>query len=126
MRRSLAFSAADSYVGLVLQLASTAILSRILTPVEVGIFAIAAVFSSLASNFRDFGVAEYLIQEQALTPDKIRAAFGVNIAVSWLMGLLIFSASGLTGEFYRSPGITDVMRVQALEMAHLNLKIQKI
>ena len=114
MRRSLAFSAADSYVGLVLQLASTAILSRILTPVEVGIFAIAAVFSSLASNFRDFGVAEYLIQEQALTPDKIRAAFGVNIAVSWLMGLLIFSASGLTGEFYRSPGITDVMRVQAL------------
>ena len=114
MRRSLAFSAADSYVGLVLQLASTVILSRILTPVEVGIFAIAAVFSSLASNFRDFGVAEYLIQEQALTPDKIRAAFGVNIAVSWLMGLVIFSASGYTGEFYRSPGITDVMRVQAL------------
>ena len=114
VRRSLAYSAADSYVGLVLQLASTVILSRILTPVEVGIFAIAAVFSSLANNFRDFGISEYLIQEQVLTPDKIRAAFGVNIVISWLMGLLIFSASGYIGEFYRSPGITDVMRVQAL------------
>ena len=114
MRRSLAFSAADSYVSLVLQLASTVILSRILTPVEVGIFAIAAVFSTLATHFRDFGVAEYLIQEQALTLGKIRAAFGVNIALSWLMGLLIFSASGYTGEFYGSPSITDVMRVQAL------------
>ena len=113
MRRSLAYSAANSYVSLVLQLASTVILSRILTPVEVGIFAVAAVFSSLASNFRDFGITEYLIQHQALTTQNIRAAFGVNIVVSWLMGLLVFAGAAYAGRFYRTPGITEVMYVQA-------------
>ena len=113
LRRSLAYSAAGSYAGLVLQLTGTVVLSRILTPVEVGIFAVAAVFASMASNFRDFGVAEYLIQEKALTTEKIRAAFGINIAVSWLMGLLIFAAAGYVGRFYRTPGITEVMHVQA-------------
>ena len=113
LRRSLAYSAAGSYASLVLQLTATVVLSRVLTPVEVGIFAVAAVFTSMASNFRDFGVAEYLIQEKTLTNEKIRAAFGVNIVVSWLMGLLIFAGAGYAGRFYRTPGITEVMQVQA-------------
>ena len=114
LRRSLAFSAADSYLGLVLQLASTVVLSRILTPAEVGVFAVATVFASLAANFRDFGVGEYLIQEKNLTDDKIRAAFAVNLAISWLMGLVIFIGAGYAGDFYKSEGIAQVMRVQAL------------
>ena len=36
---------ADSYVGLLLQIASTVIISRLLTPSEVGAFAIAAVLT---------------------------------------------------------------------------------
>ena len=83
IRRSLAFSTLDSYISLVLQLGSTVVLSRLLTPEETGIFAVAAVFASLASTFRDFGVAEFLIQEKALTSDKIRAALTVNITISW-------------------------------------------
>ena len=68
VRRSLAYSLADSYLGVLLQLASTLIISRILTPTEIGIFAVAAVIAALASTFRDFGVAEYLIQEKELSP----------------------------------------------------------
>lgn len=112
LRRSLAYSAAGSYAGLGLQLAGTIALSRILTPVEVGIFAAAAVFTSTVINFRDFGMAGYLIQEKTLTTEKILSAFGVNLAVSWLMGLLIFAGAGYTGTFYRTPGITEVMHVQ--------------
>ena len=44
----------DNYLGVVLQLASTLIISRLLTPDEIGIFAIAAVLAALASTFRDF------------------------------------------------------------------------
>lgn len=114
VRRSLAFSALDSYVGLLLSIASTVVIARILTPVETGVFAVAAVFASLASTFRDFGVAEYLIQEERLTDDMIRAALTVNIAISWLMAVLLFGLSPLAADFYRSPGIGEVMRVQAV------------
>ena len=114
IRRSLAFSTLDSYVGLVLQLASTVVLSRLLTPEQAGTFAVAMVFASLASTFRDFGVAEYLIQERELDNDKLRAALSVNIAVSWTMGACMFGFAPWIADFYRTPEITTVMRVQAI------------
>jgi O-antigen/teichoic acid export membrane protein len=114
VRKSLLLSLADSYLGVVLQLASTVIVSRLLTAPEVGIYAIAAVFAALASTFRDFGVAEYLIQEKELDDDAIRAALTVNIGVSWLMAVLLFVASPLASDFYRTEGVGQVMRLQAV------------
>ena len=114
LHRSVAYSAAQSYIGVVLQLVSTMVLSRILTPAEVGVYAVAVVFSALAANFRDFGIAEYLIQAKQLTEQNIRAAFAVNIGASWAMGLAMFFGASFVGGFYRSDVIVDVMRVQAL------------
>lgn len=114
LRRSLFLSLADNYLGMVLQLASSLIIARLLTPTEIGIFSVAAVVSILATTFRDFGVAEYLIQEKDLTHTKIRAALAANIMVSWLMAALLFGASGMISEFYRQPGVSDVIRIQAI------------
>ncbi len=114
VRRSLAYSALDSYVALVLQIVSTVVVARILTPEQVGIFAVAAVFAALASTFRDFGVGEYLIQEKNLTPEVLRAALTVNIGVSWIMALLLLVLAPFAADFYRTAGVADVMRVQAV------------
>jgi len=113
IRRSLVYSIADSYLALPLQLLGTMIISRLLTPAETGVFAVAAVFAAFASTFRDFGVAEYLIQEKELDSDKIRAALTVNIAVSWLMGAALFIGAPFAAVFYDSQGVGEVMRVQA-------------
>lgn len=113
IRRSLAYSIADSYLALPLQLVGTMIISRLLTPAETGVFAVAAVFAAFASTFRDFGVAEYLIQEKELSAEKIRAALTVNIAISWSMGLLLFFCAPFAADFYRSAGVAEVMHVQA-------------
>lgn len=114
VRRSLSYSLADSYVGVGLQLISTLIISRILTPTEIGIYAVAAAMAALASTFRDFGVAEYLIQERDLTTAKIRAAFAANLLVSWLMALFLFASSNMIAGFYREPGVADVIRILAI------------
>ncbi|MGH8547513.1 MAG: lipopolysaccharide biosynthesis protein [Methylococcales bacterium] len=114
IRESLAYSALDSYTGLVLQLVGTVIIARILTPEQTGVFAVAAVFAALASTFRDFGVAEYLIQEPEVSDDTIRASLAVNITVSWIMAVLLFCLAPTLASFYRSPGVSDVMRVQSL------------
>lgn len=113
VRRSLAYSFADSYLSVIMQLAGTMIIARLLTPAETGVFAVAAVFAAFASTFRDFGVAEYMIQEHELTDDKIRSALAANIAVSWAMAIVLYGSSGLVAEFYKHPGIADVMHVQA-------------
>ena len=114
VRSSIVYSSLNSWSTVVFQLASTVVLARILTPEQTGIFAVAAVFAALASTFRDFGVGEYLIQEKNLTPDVIRAALTVNIATSWAMGALLFVLAPIAGSFYAAAGVTDVMRVQAV------------
>ena len=114
VRRSLAYTALDSYAAVVMQIISTAIIARILTPAQTGVFAVAAVFASLASNFRDFGVGEFLIQEKTLSNDTIRSALTVNIVVSWTMAALLAAISPIVATFYRDPGVGDVIRIQAL------------
>lgn len=114
VRRSLLYSFANNHLGMLLQLASSMVIARLLTPTEIGIFAVAAVFAALASAFRDFGIAEYLIQAKELTTEKIRAAFGLNILVSWSIAVLLLSASSPVATFYEQAGIAQVMRVQAL------------
>lgn len=99
---------------MLLQLASSLVIARLLTPGEIGIFAVAAVFAALASTFRDFGVVEYLIQSKDLTPGRIRAAFGVNLMVSWFIAVVMFLASDAVAAFYGQPGVGSVMRVQAI------------
>ena len=114
VRRSFLLSFADNYLAIALQIASTVVIARLLTPAEVGVFAIAAVFSALASSFRDFGFAEYLIQARDLDHAKIRAALGMNIIVSWAMAATMFFAAPAVASFYNEAGVGAVMRVLAL------------
>ena len=57
VRRSILFSALERYGGLIFFLASTAILSRLLTPQEFGIYAvISAITGVIAASFRSLVV----------------------------------------------------------------------
>jgi len=114
VRRSLYYSLADTYFGIALQFGTTIVVSRLLTPNDIGVFVVAAGLATIASTFRDFGIAEYLIQATELTHQKIRTAFTVNLITSWLMGLVLFLSSYWLDDFYRSDGVGEVMRLQAL------------
>lgn len=114
VRLNLIAQLVDSYLGLILQIASAAIIARLLSPNEIGIFSVAAVIAAVASQFRDFGLGEYLIQEHELTPRKVRAAMAANIITSWLMALVFVATSWHVAEFYRQPGVGQVMRLQAV------------
>jgi len=89
------------------------ILARLLSPEEVGVFSMTAVMVWIAHVFRDFGVTVYLQREKDLSPGKVRSASGVLIVTSWLLGALIFAASGLIADFLGEPRTRDVMRVLA-------------
>ena len=108
------FSFASNYVGAVAAFASTVILSRLLTPEQIGVFAVAAAVSALAHTVRDMGLGEYIVQTRDLTPEKFRAAFTVTLTLSWAMGLAMFLGSWEIGRFYRHEGAGQVARVLAL------------
>lgn len=120
-RRALAWSFAERYIGVLLGIGGTLILSRLLTPAQVGVYSVCAAFTAVAGILRDFGVSEYLIQERDLTRQKLRAAYGIAITVAWSLGAAIFFSRNGLARFFDEPGVAQVLAVLALHFGLLPL-----
>ncbi len=121
VRRSVLVALSQSYVTMGLQLAASVIIARLLTPHELGIFSVAMVLSTVVNNLRDFGVVNYIIQEPDLTAARMRSAITVTFVSAWGIALAMWLAAGAAGQFYREPGVAQVMRVLAVNFFLLPL-----
>lgn len=113
LRLSLAFSFAEKYTGLVLNLAGAVLLSRLLTPDQIGVYSIAAVLAGMAQVLRDVGVGQYLVQAPVLSRATQRAALGVSLAVAWLLAALLAGAAPLLAAYYREPRLAPALQLLA-------------
>ena len=114
VRRALVWSFAERYTSLLVTIASTMILARILTPAQIGIFSLCAAVTAVAGILRDFGVSEYLIQEKQLTECKMRAAFAIAILVAWTIAAVVLLGRNIIANYYGEPGIAEVLAVLSL------------
>lgn len=113
-RRSFLASFAEKYTLLVLNTVGAMVLARLLTPAEVGLYAIGAVLAGLVQVLRDFGVGSYLIQEPQLTSEKLRAALTVNLLVGWTLAAAVFGMSGPVAAFYHEPRLQTVVQLLSI------------
>lgn len=114
LRRALFITFFSSNAANVVQFAVVVVLSRLLTPAEVGIYSITAVFVAITIVFRDFGVSTYLQREKDLTPEKTRSALGLLITSSWALAAFLYFSSDYVAAYYEQPGIGRALRVLTL------------
>jgi O-antigen/teichoic acid export membrane protein len=111
IRRSLSFSFADRYIGILVQVITSAILARLLSPEDFGVYTVGLVIVSLAQVVRDFGAIGYLLQEKDLTEDRIRTAFGVTLLIGCLLAGGLVASSDAIAHFYHNDGLRRVLLV---------------
>ena len=109
VRKALGISAVSQMVIFAVNFGSVIVVSRLLTPAEIGIFSVSAALLTFAHIFREFGVGHYLIQARDLTHDNFRAAFTVTLGISWSIAGLLFVLRIPLSRFYGSPGIAEVL-----------------
>ena len=114
IRKALSLTFTRTIITFGFNVATVVIVSRLLTPAEVGVFSVAIALVSLVHMLRDFGVTELIIQESNLNDELVRTVFTVTLVIAWFLAILVFSFSGLIGEFYANPGVTRVIRVLSL------------
>jgi O-antigen/teichoic acid export membrane protein len=118
IHRSIFFSAVERYGSLLLFLVSTAVLSRLLTPGEFGIYAVInAVVAVITASFQEFGGANYLIQKKVLSELNIRTAFTITFGISTIIGVALFLCSDGFVWFFRQDGLKVGIEVSALNFA---------
>ncbi len=114
MRRSLLYSFVEKNASLLVTIASTVVLARLLTPAETGAFSVAAAFINISQFLRDFGVASYILQERDLTAQRLRAAMGLSLSMGVVFFALFFVLSGPVAAFFNEPPLETVITVLSL------------
>jgi O-antigen/teichoic acid export membrane protein len=113
-RAALLWSFAERYANLLITIGGIVILSRLLTPAQVGVYSLCAAVGVVAGILRDFGISEYLIQEKELTRERIRTALGIAIIIAWVVGLAIFLSRDAMAAYYQEPGVSVVLAILSL------------
>ncbi len=109
IRRSLGINGITQATTFLLSLGSAAIVSRLLTPDEIGIFSVSAALIGFAHIARDFGVGQYLIQARQVDRQQMRAAFTVMLATSWILAGMVYLAREPIAGFYGRRGVAEVL-----------------
>jgi len=104
-RRAILYAVLNQYSLQIITFVSVAVLARLLTPSEIGVFAVATSIAFLAIEIRGFGVSEFLVREKEIDRQKIMSVIGVMIIMSWGLALLLIAGAGWIADFY---GVADL------------------
>lgn len=87
--------------GMALQIGTTLILARLLSPTDYGLQAMVLSLVNLCSLFQDAGLSSATIQRRTLTEDQVSTVFWINVGLGALLTLLVAAAGPLLAGFYK-------------------------
>lgn len=105
------------FVRLVLQIGSTMILARLLTPRDFGLVAMAVVFTGFLSVLRDLGLSAATVQSQQISQREATNLFWLGGAASLLTGCIGAASSPLVAWFYGEQALILLMVASSLTLA---------
>lgn len=114
MRRSLVFAFFEKGYAALLAVLLMVLVSRLLTPAEVGLFLVASAGVILVETFRDFGVTSCIVREHRLTPDFLRGAFTLVTMLSALLGTGLWVLAEPAARLYGTPDLAPLIRIASL------------
>lgn len=116
VRRGFAITTIERQLSFVIQIAFTIVISRLLTPAEVGVWGIAIATTGLLLGAREFASDTFLIQRANLSRDDTRAAFTLFLLVNLLVFFVLMLLAPWLAQFYREQGLASVLRIVAFAM----------
>jgi O-antigen/teichoic acid export membrane protein len=114
MRKSLVASIIGRYAILVLQIATSVVLARLLTPAEMGVWSAGQAAIFLSATLRDFGAGDYLVRSDDAGRRAIGRVFALMLSISLICALLLWFSRYLLAQFFREPRLADLIEIMAL------------
>jgi O-antigen/teichoic acid export membrane protein len=91
-----------------------AILARILSPAQFGLFGIASVALSFLEIVTETGISIFFIQREGKLKNYINTAWVISIVRGFFVGVLIFIFSPLVASFFHTPDAVRLLRLIAI------------
>ena len=113
VRRALAMATGEQYFRLAIQFGLVAVVSRLLTPTEIGISVIGTGIVGIALGMREFATSDFLIQRLEVRRDDIRSSFTVLFLLTALITCAMFVLAPWFGTFYGEEKLARFVQVAA-------------
>jgi O-antigen/teichoic acid export membrane protein len=114
--KALVLSFLDRYTTMVVGLLANVLLSRLLTPHDIGLFSLGMAISALLFMFRDFGVTTYVVQEPELDAAKFRTVFGVSLTSCAIVLVVLLGMSCWAWWYFPQRAIGNVLAITSLSL----------
>jgi O-antigen/teichoic acid export membrane protein len=88
---------------IVLQIGTTLVLARLLSPADYGLQAMVLTLVNLCSLFQDAGLNSAAIQRESLTSDLLSTLFWINLALGTVLTIAVAATSPFLVAFYKEP-----------------------
>lgn len=115
-RRSLrggAVTMTSQIIKFFLQMSSTMLLARLLTPADFGVVAMVTAFTGFAALLKDAGLSIATVQREHVTHEQISTLFWSNVALSIFAMICVASLSPFIAWIYDEPRLSRITVVIA-------------
>lgn len=97
-----------------LNLFSTVILARLLTPAAFGLMGMAAFFTGISSRLARLGFGSALIRRQSIRDDHLGTLLVTSLVLNTTVYAVLYALSPFAGRYFDNPLVGDVLRWMAL------------
>jgi O-antigen/teichoic acid export membrane protein len=117
IRRALAFASVGRYVAKAVNLAMTVVIGRMMGPKEFGVAVLGISAFMILDAIRELASANYLVQQQELSRDKINSAFTVSAAITVVLTIVVLLLAHPIAALYGEPRLASYIHVVAAAFA---------
>ena len=111
------------YLGVFIQILTTSVMARLLTPAEFGVFVAVFVITYFFQLLSDSGIAASIIQKKDLTESEIFSLFIISLLIGLVISVSFLTFGPLISEFYNNPVYNKIIPLLSISLffytAHL-------
>ena len=108
----------------ILQMGSTMVLARLLTPVDYGLVAMVTVVTGSLGIIKDAGLSAATVQRESITHGQVSTLFWINVVFSALLMFFTAALAPAIAWFYQEPRLTAITLVLAGSFLFAGLTVQ--
>lgn len=114
VRRSVVWGFAGQFTIAIASFVGSAIVARLISPREVGVYAAGMATMALITGVASFGTNAYVVRESSLGEQQLAAAFTVNLILNTALAFLLVAISNGAAHLLGDPGVAKVLRWLAI------------
>lgn len=124
--RSGAVTLTSQGLSFVINIGSTMILARLLTPQDYGMISMVATITGFAHIFSELGLSSATIQQADINHQQVSTLFWINVGLGVLITLIVAAFSPAVAWFYKNPELVLVTAAVSLNFLIRGLAVQHL